>query len=99
MSVFERYLTVWVVPCIAVGITFGQRLPGAFQAVGRMDVARVDLPVGLVIWVMVIPALLKVDFGALHQVRQHWGCWAVSSSAWCLHPGCQQVRPTAKSPA
>ena len=64
MSVFERYLTVWVFLCIVVGIALGQLLPGPFQAIGRMEFARVNLPVGLLIWVMIIPMLLKVDFGS-----------------------------------
>ena len=71
MSVFERYLTIWVFLCIVTGIALGQMLPGVFQAVGRMEVAQVNLPVGLLIWVMIIPMLVKVDFGALHEVRQH----------------------------
>jgi len=71
MSVFERYLTVWVLLCIVVGIALGQWLPGAARAVGALEVARVNLPVGLLIWVMIIPMLLKVDFGALAEVRQH----------------------------
>ena len=71
MSVFERYLTVWVLLCIVVGIALGQFLPSVFQAVGRMEIAKVNLPVGLLIWVMVIPMLVKVDFGALGEVRQH----------------------------
>ena len=71
MSVFERYLTVWVFTCILVGIGAGQFFPGLFQAVGRMEVARVNIPVGLLIWVMIIPMLVKVDFGALHEVRRH----------------------------
>ncbi len=71
MSVFERYLTVWVFLCIVTGIALGQMLPGIFHAVGRMEVAQVNLPVGLLIWVMIIPMLVKVDFGALHEVRQH----------------------------
>ena len=71
MSLFERYLTVWVFLCIVAGIALGQWLPGVFQAVGRMEVASVNLPVGVLIWVMVIPMLVKVDFGALHEVRQH----------------------------
>jgi arsenite transporter len=71
MSVFERYLTVWVFLCIVAGIAFGQLQPGLFQAVGRMEVAKVNLPVGLLIWVMIIPMLVKVDFAALHEVRQH----------------------------
>jgi ACR3 family arsenite transporter len=71
MSVFERYLTVWVFLCIVAGIALGQLLPGLFQAIGRMEVAQVNLPVGLLIWVMIVPMLVKVDFGALHEVRQH----------------------------
>lgn len=71
MSVFERYLTVWVFLCIVVGIALGQWLPGVFQTIGRMEVANVNLPVGVLIWVMIIPMLVKVDFGALHEVRQH----------------------------
>lgn len=71
MTVFERYLSVWVFVCIVLGIGLGQLLPDLFQAVGRMEVAKVNLPVGLLIWVMIIPMLVKVDFGALQQVRQH----------------------------
>ncbi len=71
MSVFERYLSLWVFLCIVAGITLGQLAPALFQAVGRMEVARVNLPVGLLIWVMIIPMLVKVDFTALHEVRRH----------------------------
>ena len=71
MTVFERYLTLWVFLCILLGVALGQLLPGVFQAIGGMEVAQVNLPVGLLIWVMVIPMLVKVDFGALHEVRQH----------------------------
>ena len=71
MSVFERYLTLWVFLCIVAGIVLGQLLPGVFQAVGRMEVAQVNLPVGVLIWVMIIPMLLKVDFSALGEVRHH----------------------------
>lgn len=71
MSVFERYLTVWVLLCIIVGIALGQLMPGVFDAIAAMEIARVNLPVGLLIWVMIIPMLVKVDFGALHEVRQH----------------------------
>ena len=71
MSVFERYLTVWVFLCIVIGIALGQFLPTVFHAIGSMEVAKVNLPVGLLIWVMIIPMLIKVDFGALHEVRQH----------------------------
>ncbi|WP_027476872.1 ACR3 family arsenite efflux transporter [Curvibacter gracilis] len=71
MSVFERYLTVWVFLCIVAGIALGQFMPGVFQAIGRMEIAQVNLPVGLLIWVMIIPMLVKVDFSALGEVRQH----------------------------
>ena len=71
MSIFERYLTLWVFLCILAGIALGQVQPGIFQAIGHMEVAKVNLPVGLLIWVMIIPMLVKVDFGALHEVRQH----------------------------
>jgi len=71
MSTFERYLSVWVFLCIVTGIALGQFLPDFFQAIGRMEVAQVNLPVGMLIWIMIIPMLIKVDFGALHEVRQH----------------------------
>lgn len=71
MSIFERYLTVWVFLCIVAGILLGQLAPALFQAVGRMEIAKVNLPVGLLIWAMIIPMLVKVDFGALHEIRQH----------------------------
>ena len=71
MSVFERYLTVWVVLCIVVGIGLGQVFPGTARAIGAWEVARVNIPVGLLIWVMIIPMLLKVDFAALGEVRNH----------------------------
>ena len=71
MSVFERWLTLWVFLCIVAGIVLGQALPGPVRALGAMEVARVNIPVGLLIWVMIIPMLLKIDFGALHQVKNH----------------------------
>jgi ACR3 family arsenite transporter len=71
MNFFERYLTAWVAICIVVGIALGQWQPELFQAIGRLEYAQVNLPVGLLIWVMIIPMLVKVDFAALHEVRQH----------------------------
>ena len=71
MNFFERYLTAWVALCIVVGIALGQWQPELFQAIGQLEYAQVNLPVGLLIWVMIIPMLVKVDFGALHEVRQH----------------------------
>ncbi|MBK6452757.1 MAG: ACR3 family arsenite efflux transporter [Steroidobacteraceae bacterium] len=71
MSVFERYLTLWVFICIVVGTAAGHYFPDLFQALGRMELAKVNLPVGVLIWVMIIPMLVKVDFGALREVRGH----------------------------
>jgi ACR3 family arsenite transporter len=71
MSVFERYLTVWVFLCIVIGIALGQFFPGVFQAIGGLSVAQINLPVGVLIWIMIIPMLVKVDFGALGQIRRH----------------------------
>ena len=71
MGGFERNLTWWVFGCIAVGIVLGQRFPSVFHTVGAMKVAEVNLPVAVLIWLMVVPMLLKVDFHALHEVRQH----------------------------
>ena len=68
---FERYLTLWVGLCIVAGIALGQLLPGAFQAIAALEVARVNIPIGLLIWVMIIPMLLKIDFEALGQVKAH----------------------------
>ncbi len=87
MSVFERYLTLWVFLCIVAGIVLGQLLPGVAQAIGRLEVAQVNLPVGLLIWVMIIPMLVKVDFGALHEVRQHVkGIGVTLAVNWLVKP-------------
>ena len=71
MGLFERYLTLWVALAMAAGVALGTGMPGMFQTIGRMELARVNLPVGLLIWVMIIPMLVKVDFGSLGQVRRH----------------------------
>ncbi len=71
LGIFERWLTLWVFLCIVAGILLGQFFPPLFQALGRIEIARVNLPVGMLIWVMIIPMLIRIDFGALHQVRQH----------------------------
>jgi ACR3 family arsenite transporter len=87
MSVFERYLTVWVFLCIVVGIALGQWVPAPFQAIGHMEVAQVNLPVGLLIWVMIIPMLIKVDFGSLSQVKAHWkGIGVTLFVNWAVKP-------------
>jgi len=71
MNFFERYLTVWVALCIVAGVLLGQFMPGVFQVIAGLEVARVNIPVGVLVWVMIIPMLLKIDFGALHQVKAH----------------------------
>ncbi len=71
MNLFERYLTVWVGLCIVAGVVLGQFLPGLFHAVAALEIARVNIPVGVLVWVMIIPMLLRIDFGALHQVKAH----------------------------
>lgn len=71
MTTFERYLSVWVVLCIVVGIALGAAVPPLFEAAASAEVARVNLPVAVLVWLMIIPMLLKIDFGALGQVRQH----------------------------
>ena len=71
MSVFERYLTAWVAICIVAGLLLGQAFPAPVRAIGAMEVARVNIPVGLLIWVMIIPMLVRIDFGALKQVKAH----------------------------
>ena len=71
ISFFERYLTVWVALCIVVGVALGQFFPGLFKTVASLEVAQVNIPVGLLIWVMIIPMLLKIDFAALGQVKAH----------------------------
>ncbi len=71
MNLFERFLTLWVFLCIVVGIALGQFAPAVFQTLGRIEIAQVNVPVGLLIWVMIIPMLVKIDFSTLHQVRNH----------------------------
>ena len=87
MSLFERWLTLWVFLCIVAGIALGQWLPAPFEALGRMEVAQVNLPVGLLIWVMIVPMLLRIDFAAMGQVRQHWrGIGVTLAVNWLVKP-------------
>jgi ACR3 family arsenite transporter len=84
---FERYLTLWVFACIVAGIALGQALPAVAQAVGSLEVAQVNLPVAGLIWVMIIPMLMRVDFGALHEVRQHVrGIGVTLAVNWLVKP-------------
>ena len=87
MSTFERYLTLWVALCIVAGITLGHFFPGVFQAVGSAEIAHVNLPVAVLIWLMIIPMLIKVDFGAIGKVREHWrGIGVTLFINWAIKP-------------
>src|ERR1043165_3896210 len=87
LGTFERYLTLWVALCIITGIILGQLFPAPFQALGRMNVAEVYIPVAVLIWLMIVPMLLKVDFGALHQVAEQWRGIAVTVGInWLVKP-------------
>jgi ACR3 family arsenite transporter len=87
MSLFERYLTLWVGLCIIVGILLGQAFPGFFAAISAMEVAKVNLPVALLIWLMIIPMLVKIDFAALGQVAKHWrGIGVTLFINWAVKP-------------
>ena len=87
MSTFERYLSVWVALCIVVGIALGAAVPGVFAAIADAEIARVNLPVAVLVWLMIIPMLLKIDFGALGSVRQHWkGVGVTLFINWAVKP-------------
>ncbi|MUO87139.1 ACR3 family arsenite efflux transporter [Agrobacterium vitis] len=87
MSTFERYLTVWVALCIVVGIGLGHLMPDVFQAIGAVEVAKVNLPVAVLIWLMIIPMLLKIDFTSLAQVGRHWrGIGVTLFINWAVKP-------------
>jgi ACR3 family arsenite transporter len=87
LGFFERWLTLWVAACIIAGITLGQLAPGFFQAIAKLEVAQVNIPVGILIWAMIIPMLVKIDFGALHEVRRHWrGVGVTLFVNWAVKP-------------
>ena len=87
LGLFERYLTLWVALCIAAGIGLGHWFPAPFHTIGLAEVARVNLPVAILIWAMIIPMLLKIDIGALHQVKEHWRGIAVTLAInWAVKP-------------
>ncbi len=84
---FERYLTVWVAFCIVVGVLLGRTLPGLFHAIAHLEIAQVNIPVGLLIWVMIIPMLIKIDFAALSQVKSQWrGIGVTLVINWLVKP-------------
>jgi arsenite transporter len=87
MSLFERYLTLWVALCIVAGVALGHFIPAPFHAIGGMELAQVNLPVAVLIWLMIIPMLLKIDFRALHQVKEHWkGIGVTLFINWAVKP-------------
>ncbi len=87
MGVFERFLTLWVLLCIVAGVVLGQALPGVFHALGAATVAQVNLPIAVLVWLMIIPMLLKIDLAALGQVREHWrGIAATVGVNWLVKP-------------
>lgn len=87
LGTFERYLTLWVALCIVAGIGLGILLPGLFHRIGELQVAQVNLPVGLLIWAMIIPMLLRVDFTSLRQVARHWkGIGITAGVNWAIKP-------------
>lgn len=87
MSAFERYLSLWVLICIGVGIGLGALAPDAFAALGAMEIASINLPVAGLVWLMIIPMLLKVDFSALAQVGRHWrGIGVTVFVNWAVKP-------------
>ncbi len=87
MSTFERYLTVCVALCIIVGIAFWHFFPTVFHSIGSVEIAKVNLPVAILIWLMIIPMLVKIDFTALSRVKEHWrGIGVTLSINWAVKP-------------
>ena len=87
MSTFERFLTLWVALCIVAGVALGHFMPGAFHAIGAIEIAKVNLPVAVLIWLMIIPMLVKIDFSALGEVRRHWrGIGVTLFINWAVKP-------------
>ncbi|QSZ59616.1 ACR3 family arsenite efflux transporter [Rhizobium sp. ZX09] len=87
MSPFERYLTVWVGLCIIVGVTLGHFMPATFHAIGALEVANVNLPMAVLIWLMIIPMLMKIDFSALGKVGRYWrGIGVTVFVNWAIKP-------------
>ncbi|MCA2378994.1 ACR3 family arsenite efflux transporter [Agrobacterium genomosp. 3 str. RTP8] len=87
MSTFERYLTIWVFLCIVVGVAFGHLMPDVFQIIGTAEVAKVNLPVAILIWLMIVPMLIKIDFRSLVQVGTYWrGIGVTLFINWAIKP-------------
>jgi ACR3 family arsenite transporter len=87
LGLVERYLSIWVALCIVAGIALGRLVPAPFQLLGRATIAEVNIPVALLVWLMIVPMLLKIDFAALHEVRAHWRGMAVTLFInWAVKP-------------
>jgi ACR3 family arsenite transporter len=87
VNIFERYLTLWVAACIVVGIALGHLMPSVFVVIGGAEIAKVNIPVAILIWLMIIPMLIKIDFHALSQVMQHWRGISVTLFVnWAVKP-------------
>ncbi len=87
MTIFERYLSLWVALCIVAGVALGHFLPGVFHAIGAMEIAKVNMPVAALIWLMIIPMLMKIDFAALKEVGRHWrGIGVTLIVNWAVKP-------------
>jgi ACR3 family arsenite transporter len=87
MSTFERYLTAWVALCIIVGIALGHFFPTVFHVIGSAEIAKVNMPVAVLIWLMIIPMLVKIDFAALARVKEHWrGIGVTLFINWAVKP-------------
>jgi len=87
MGLFAHYLTVWVFLAIIAGIGFGSLFPSAFHALGGIEIARINLPVAVLIWAMILPMLLKIDYSALHEVWHHRrGIGVTLAINWLVKP-------------
>jgi len=87
MTLFERYLTLWVVLCIVAGVALGHAFPVAFWTIGAVEIAKVNLPVAGLVWAMIVPMLMKVDFAAVGRVREHWRGFGVTLFVnWAVKP-------------
>jgi len=87
LGTFERWLSLWVALCIVAGIALGRVVPDLFHALGTLEVAHINLPVGVLIWLMIVPMLMRVDFGSLGQVRRHWRGFGITLFVnWAVKP-------------
>src|SRR5690606_6401952 len=87
MGRFERWLSLWVALCILVGVGLGQLIPDVFRTLGAATLAEVNIPVAVLIWLMIVPMLLKIDFAALHRVSEHWrGIGVTLFVNWAVKP-------------